>query len=226
MWKKLKIAIDGPAGAGKTTTAKLVAKALGLVPVDTGAMYRAVALKVLREGKNPESEVEVEEVLKDIEIRQEFKNDEVVTYLNGEDVSREIRTPEVDRVVSIISAYPSVRKKLVEIQRSMAKEGGVVIEGRDIGTVVLPEADLKVFMKASPEERARRRVMELKSKGFKADFEKILEEIEKRDEMDSNRNHSPLKVPEDAFIIDTTNLTIEEQVNLILEEVKRRFADN
>ncbi|MGB9824985.1 MAG: (d)CMP kinase [Candidatus Hydrothermia bacterium] len=224
MRSNLKIAIDGPAGAGKTTTAKLVAKALGLVPVDTGAMYRAVALKVLREGKDPNNPEDVKSVLSGIEIKQEFKDDEVLTFLNGEDVSKQIRTPEVDRIVSTISSYSFVREKLVEIQREMAKRGGVVIEGRDIGTVVLPDADLKVFMLASAEERAKRRLAELESRGIKADFYEILEEIRKRDEMDSRRSHSPLKIPEGAFILDTTNLSLEEQVDLILREVRRRFA--
>ncbi len=224
MKPNLKIAIDGPAGAGKTTTAKLVAKALGLVPVDTGAMYRAVALKVLREGKDPKSPEDVKSVLSGIEIKQEFKDDEVLTYLNGENVSKQIRTPDVDRVVSIISSYSFVREKLVEIQREMAKNGGVVIEGRDIGTVVLPDADLKVFMLASAEERAKRRLAELESRGIKADFGEILEEIKKRDEMDSKRSHSPLKIPEGAFILDTTKLSLKEQVDLILKEVRRRFA--
>lgn len=224
MKPNLKIAIDGPAGAGKTTTARLVAKALGLLHVDTGAMYRAVALAVLRKGVDPADREAVKKVVEDVRIDQKVINDEVRTYLDGEDVSNGIRTPEVDKVVSIISAYPFVREKMVELQRKMAQKGGVVIEGRDIGTVVLPDADLKVFMKASPEERARRRLKELELRGIKADFDKILEEIKKRDEMDSTRDYAPLKIPEDAFILDTTNLSIEEQVDLILKEVKRRFS--
>ncbi len=224
MNKKLKIAIDGPAGAGKTTTAKLVAKALGLIPVDTGAMYRAVALAVVRQGINPEDQEQVEKLVKTLTIRQVIIDDEVRTYLNDEDVSEEIRTPEVSRVVSVVSAYPFVRSKMVELQRKMAEEGGVVIEGRDIGTVVLPDADVKVFMEASPEERAKRRLKELKEKGIEASYEEILQEIKKRDEMDANRSHSPLKIPENALILDTTNLSVKEQVDLILKEVKRRLA--
>lgn len=224
MKPNLKIAIDGPAGAGKTTTARLVAKALGLLHVDTGAMYRAVALAVLRKGVDPADGEAVKKVVEGVRIDQKVINDEVRTYLDGEDVSSSIRTPEVDKVVSVISAYPFVRQKMVELQRKMAQKGGVVIEGRDIGTVVLPDADLKVFMKASPEERARRRLKELELRGIRADFDKILEEIKKRDEMDSTRDYAPLKIPEDAFILDTTNLSIEEQVNLILKEVKRRFS--
>ena len=181
MKPNLKIAIDGPAGAGKTTTARLVAKALGLLHVDTGAMYRAVALAVLMKGVDPADGEAVKKVVEGVRIDQKVVNDEVRTYLDGEDVSSSTRTPEVDKVVSVISAYPFVRQKMVELQRKMAQKGGVVIEGRDIGTVVLPDADLKVFMKASPEERARRRLKELELRGIRADFDKILEEIKKRD---------------------------------------------
>jgi cytidylate kinase len=224
MCVSLKIAIDGPAGAGKTTTARLVARALGLIHVDTGAMYRAVALQVLRENVEPDNEESVRRVLDHVEIHQEIVGEEVRTYLNGEDVSKAIRTPEVDHIVSRISAYPFVRAKMVDIQRKLASKGGVVIEGRDIGTVVIPDADLKVFMRATPEERAKRRLKELEGKGICANYDEILAEIRKRDELDSTRDHSPLKIPEDAFIVDTTNLSIEEQVDLILKEVKRRFC--
>lgn len=220
----LKIAIDGPAGSGKSTTAKLVAKALGLLPIDTGAMYRAVALKVLREKIDPHDEEKVVEIAGKVNIEQKLENGEIHTYLDGEDVSTAIRTPEVNNTVSIISAYPGVRKKMVELQRKLAKAGGVVLEGRDIGTVVLPDADLKVYMIASLEERARRRLKELKEKGMDVSLEDVKQEILMRDEMDSKREYSPLKIPEDAFILDTTNLTVEEQVEKILKEVERRFG--
>ena len=223
-YNNLKIAIDGPAGSGKSTTAKLVAKALGLLPIDTGAMYRAVALKVIREKIDPYDEEKVGEIAGKVNIEQKLENGEIHTYLDGEDVSTAIRTPEVNNTVSIISAYPSVRKKMVELQRKLAKAGGVVLEGRDIGTVVLPDADLKVYMIASLEERARRRLKELREKGMDVSLKDVKQEILMRDEMDSKREYSPLKIPEDAFILDTTNLTVEEQVEKILKEVERRFG--
>ncbi|HHF53322.1 MAG TPA: (d)CMP kinase [candidate division WOR-3 bacterium] len=223
-YNNLKIAIDGPAGSGKSTTAKLVAKALGLLPIDTGAMYRAVALKVIREKIDPYDEEKVGEIAGKVNIEQKLENGEIHTYLDGEDVSTAIRTPEVNNTVSIISAYPGVRKKMVELQRKLAKAGGVVLEGRDIGTVVLPDADLKVYMIASLEERARRRLKELREKGMDVSLKDVKQEILMRDEMDSKREYSPLKIPEDAFILDTTNLTVEEQVEKILKEVDRRFG--
>jgi len=223
-YNNLKIAIDGPAGSGKSTTAKLVAKALGLLPIDTGAMYRAVALKVIREKIDPYDEEKVGEIAGKVNIEQKLENGEIHTYLDGEDVSTAIRTPEVNNTVSIISAYPGVRKKMVELQRKLAKAGGVVLEGRDIGTVVLPDADLKVYMIASLEERARRRLKELREKGMDVSLKDVKQEILMRDEMDSKREYSPLKIPEDAFILDTTNLTVEEQVEKILKEVERRFG--
>lgn len=215
----LKIAIDGPAGSGKTTTAKLVAKRLGILPVDTGAMYRAVAYECIRRGIDVNNRKAVESIMGDINIDQKSIGDEIHTYLNGEDVSDKIRTPEVDKIVSIVSSYKKVREKLVEIQRKIAEKQDVVIEGRDIGTIVLKDADVKIFMKASLEERAKRRFKELKEQGVKVTFEEVLEELKKRDEMDSKRELAPLKIPEGAIIIDTTNKTIEEQVEEIIKEV-------
>ncbi len=219
----LKIAIDGPAGSGKTTTARLVAKRLGLLPVDTGAMYRAVAYECIRRGINVNDRKAVEKLMDSISIDQRLINDEIHTYLNGEDVSRKIRTPEVNKVVSIVSSYKKVREKLVEIQRKIAEEKDVVIEGRDIGTVVLKNADLKIYMKASIEERAKRRLKELREQGVNITFEEVLNELKKRDEMDSKRELAPLKIPEGAIVIDTTNKTIEEQVEEIIKEVKNKI---
>ncbi len=219
----LKIAIDGPAGSGKTTTARLVAKRLGILPVDTGAMYRAVAYECLRHGIDVKDKKAVENIMADIEIDQRLINDEIHTYLNGEDVSKEIRTPEVSNVVSIVSSYRKVREKLVEIQRKIAETRDVVIEGRDIGTVVLKDADVKVFMKANLEERAKRRFKELKEQGVNVTFEEVLNDLKKRDEMDSKRELAPLKIPEGAIVIDTTNKTIEEQVEEIIKEVKNKI---
>jgi len=225
LMKKLTIAIDGTSGAGKTTTAKLLAKKLGLLPIDTGAMYRAVTLKALRNGVPIDDEDAVTRIAESVRIDQKVINGEIRTYLDGEDVTKDIRTPEVSKWVSVVSKYPGVRQRLVQLQREMAKNGGVVIEGRDIGTVVLPDADIKVFMVASLEERARRRVKELKEKGIDADFEATLEELKLRDKLDSTRENSPLRKAPDAIVIDTTNLTIEQQVNLIISEIKKRFPE-
>ena len=216
----LKIAIDGPAGSGKTTTAKLVAKRLGILPVDTGAMYRAVSYECLRRNIDVHDEKSVERIADSINIDQKAIHGEIHTYLNGEDVSDKIRTPEVDKVVSIVSSYKKVRDKLVEIQRKLANTQDVVIEGRDIGTIVLKDADIKIFMKASLKERAKRRFNELRAKGVNVNFEDVLRELKKRDEMDSKRELAPLKIPEGAIIIDTTNKTIEEQVEEIIKIIK------
>ncbi len=224
--KNLTIAIDGPAASGKSTTAKLLARKLGLVPIDTGAMYRAVTLKVLRLGIDPEDEKSVVEIARNSNIWQECRNGKLITYLDGEDVSEAIRSPEVSEYVSIVARYPGVRKVLVELQRKLARRGGVVVEGRDIGTYVLPDADLKVFMKASIEERVRRRVKEMQEKGVKVSPEEVRKELEMRDEIDSKRAFAPLKPAGDAFILDTTDLTIEEQVEKIIEKIQEKFGDD
>ncbi len=223
--KTLVIAIDGPAASGKTTTARLLGLKLGLLPIDTGAMYRAITLKVIREGVKPGDIEDIQSILETSRIEQRVEDGKIRTFLDGEDVTDEIRKPEVSNLVSIISALSIVRRKLVEIQRRLAKMGGVVVEGRDIGTVVLPNADLKVFMTANLEERARRRKKELEERGIQATLDQLIEEIRKRDEIDSHRKDSPLKPAEDAMILDTTNLSIEEQVEAILKEIKRRFKD-
>lgn len=219
----LKIAIDGPAGSGKTTTAKLLAKKLGILPVDTGAMYRAVAYECLRRGIDVNNRKSVESIIDTINIDQKAVNDEIHTYLNGEDISDKIRTPKVSKIVSIVSSYKKVREKLVEIQRKIADRQDVVIEGRDIGTIVLKDADIKIFMIASLEERAKRRFKELKAQGVDVSFDEVLNDLKKRDEMDSKRELAPLKIPEGAIVIDTTNKTIEEQVEEIIREVKNKI---
>ncbi len=223
--KKVVIAIDGPAASGKSTTAKRLAERLGVLPIDTGAMYRAVTLVTLEAGIDPHDQKKVEEIAQHLEIQQVFENGEVRTFVNGQDRSRDLRTPEINRWVSLVSSYPGVRRSLVEKQRAMAKRGGVVLEGRDIGTVVLPDADLKIFMVASPEERARRRWKELQEAGMEIPFEEVLQEILRRDHLDSTRADSPLKKAEDAVVLDTTNLTIQEQVEAILELLKKRGLD-
>ena len=196
------IAVDGPAGAGKSTVSKIVAARLGYTYIDTGAMYRAVALKVLESGKS------VEAVTQDIEIKLDTSGK---VFLDGREVTKEIRTPEVSRGASDVA-----RKKLTELQREMAAQGSVIMDGRDIGTQVLPNADLKIFLTASVEERARRRFAELKEKNFAADFEQIKKEISLRDKQDSEREIAPLAKAEDAVLLDSTSLTIEQVVAEIL----------
>lgn len=201
------IAVDGPAGAGKSTVSKIVAKKLGYTYIDTGAMYRAVALKVLRSGKP------VEDLISGIEIKLDETGK---IFLDGDDVTAKIRTPEVSRGASDVAKFGFVRKKLTELQREMANQGSVIMDGRDIGTQVLPNADLKIFLTASVEERARRRFEELKAKGFAADLEQIQKEISLRDKQDSEREIAPLAQAEDAILLDSTNLTIEQVVAEIL----------
>ena len=201
------IAVDGPAGAGKSTVSKIVAARLGYTYIDTGAMYRAVALKVLQSGKS------VEDVTRDIEIKLD---DAARVFLDGVEVTKEIRTPEVSRGASDVAKLGFVRKKLTELQRAMAHQGKVIMDGRDIGTQVLPNADLKIFLTATVEERARRRFEELKLKGIAADFEQVRKEIILRDKQDSTREIAPLAQAEDAVLLDSTSLTIDEVVVEIL----------
>ena len=202
------IAIDGPAGAGKSTVSKICAARLGYTYIDTGAMYRAVALKTLLSGKP------VEDLIGDIDI----KLDEAArVFLDGREVTKEIRTPEVSKGASDVAKLGFVRKKLTELQREMARQGSVIMDGRDIGTQVLPNADLKIFLTASVEERARRRFEELKEKNLAADFEQIKKEITLRDKQDTEREIAPLAQAEDAILLDTTDLSIEQVVEKILE---------
>lgn len=220
--KKLVIAIDGPAASGKSTTAKLLALRLGLLPIDTGAMYRAVTLYVLEKGVNPRDEEKVCEIAKSINIEQRFENNEVKTLIDNKDRTRELKSPLVSKWVSLISSYPGVRRALVEKQRKMAERGGVVLEGRDIGTVVLPNADVKIFMIAREDIRAQRRYRELIELGYEVKLEDVMEDLKRRDELDSTREDSPLSIPDDAITIDTTKLTVEEQVDLIIKVLRER----
>ncbi len=218
--RKLVIAIDGPAASGKSTTARLVAEALGYVHIDTGAMYRAVTLKVLRAGIRPSDGERIERLLATthVALRREGKATRVV--LDGEDVNAEIRSPEVTRAVSMVSRHKIVREAMVREQRRMGSEGGIVLEGRDIGTVVFPDADLKFFMIAGIEARARRRREELEARGISPDMDGLIEEIRERDSQDSTREESPLRKAEDAIEVDTSDLTIEEQVRVVVEKVR------
>lgn len=206
------IAVDGPAGAGKSTVSKICAARLGYTYIDTGAMYRAVALKVLLSGK-PVSE----ELLDNIKIELD---ESARVYLDGREVTKDIRTPEVSRGASDVAKLGFVRSKLTELQREIAARGSVIMDGRDIGTQVLPNADLKIFLTASVEERARRRFEELKAKGYSADLNQIAEEISLRDKQDSEREIAPLAQADDAVLVDSTNMTIEQVVAKILELAK------
>ena len=225
--KKIIIAIDGHSSCGKSTMAKSLAQELGYIYIDSGAMYRVVTLYALRNGliNNglPDTKKLIEE-LKNIKIT--FKWDELAgkntTFLNGENVEEEIRRLEVSQNVSPISTIAEVRREMVKQQRENGKNKGIVMDGRDIGTVVFPDAELKIFMTASPEIRAQRRFDELKQKGLEVDFAEILKNVEGRDQIDSNREVSPLKKAEDALVLDNSNLTREQQLEWTLEKVKEK----
>lgn len=216
--KQIVIAIDGPAASGKSTTAKLTAEKLKYLHVDTGAMYRALTLKIIQDNIDPEDEKSVYDAIRDCIIEFERKNKVTKVLLNGNDVTETIRNKEVTSAVSAISSYKRVRDLMVAQQRRMCADGGVVLEGRDIGTVVVPNADLKIFMIASIEERAKRRQNELAEKGNTADFEDLIKDINERDTKDSNRTESPLKKADDGIILDTSNLTINQQVDFIVNK--------
>lgn len=214
------IAIDGPAGSGKTTTAKESAKRLGIVYLDTGAMYRAAAYYVLSKKTDVENEEEVKRLLPEIEISFENRGSERRILLNGNDVSELIRTEEISQAASKMSTLKSVRDFLVSQQRKIGESSDLVAEGRDIGTVVFPNATLKFFMQCSVDERARRRAKEYEDKNIKVSYEDIRNQIEERDLRDSSRAHAPLKMAEDAVLIDTTNMSKEEQIQLVVRKAK------
>lgn len=211
------IAIDGPAGAGKSTIAKRIAKQLGFIYVDTGAMYRAMGLYFLRNHIEASDTVKIEEACKDVDITIEYKNGEQVVLLNGENVNGLIRTEEVGNMASASSVNKAVRLKLVELQQNLATKENVVMDGRDIGTYVLPNADLKIYLTASSSERARRRWTELQEKGITADIEEIERDIIERDNRDMNREFAPLKQAEDAYYLDSSDLTIDQVVEKIID---------
>ena len=210
------IAIDGPAGAGKSTVAKIVAEKLGYTYIDTGAMYRGVAWKTLRDDKEASDEA-ILRAVQDIDVRLACTESGTRVTVDGTDVTGEIRTPEVTHIVSRVAALGSVREKMVELQRAMAADGAVVMDGRDIGTNVLPNADVKIFLTASVEERARRRYDEMVAKGYAVDFDELKDEIASRDKQDSERAISPLRQAEDAVLLDSTALSIDDVVARILE---------
>lgn len=210
------IAIDGPAGAGKSTVAKITAEKLGYTYIDTGAMYRGVAWKTLREERDT-SDAAILHAVRDIDVRLACTESGTRVTVDGTDVTSEIRTPEVTHIVSRVAALAPVREKMVELQRVMARDGAVVMDGRDIGTNVLPDADVKIFLTASVEERARRRYEEMKEKGYAVDFDELKGEIASRDKQDSERAISPLRRADDAVLLDTTALSIDDVVARILE---------
>lgn len=218
-----KIAIDGPAGAGKSTISKKVAKHLGFVYIDTGAMYRTVGLKAVRCGIDTKDAEGVSSILPtlDIDIRHEGVEQHI--YLDGENVSDKIRTPEISMAASNVSAIPAVRAALVELQRKLAENHDVVMDGRDIGTFVLPDAEVKIFLTASVDARAKRRYDELVLKGEKVNYDDVKKEMEIRDYNDSNRAVSPLKVAEGATIIDTSELNLEESIQKVTEFVRENI---
>lgn len=216
------IAIDGPAGSGKTTVARLVAERVGFRYVDSGAMYRAVALACLRQGISSEDRQRAAAVAEAARIQFVPGPNGQMVLLDGEDVTEAVRTREVTQMVSPISAISEVRRAMVEQQRRTGAEGGIVMEGRDIGTVVFPDADLKVFLTASPEVRARRRHAELIAKGASADLQQLLQEIEERDRRDSSRRDSPLRRAEDAVELNTDPLTAEQVADRIVELLRQR----
>lgn len=224
--KHFAIAIDGPAGAGKSTIAKMIAKHLNIIYVDTGAMYRAVALYCMKSGINYYEKKNVEKILNEIEIKINYKNDSQRIILNNEDVSEKIRTTEIAKGASAVATIQAVRIKMVELQRNIAKDTSVIMDGRDIATHVLPNADIKIFLTASVEERAKRRFNELSEKGTECNYDKIKKEIEERDNNDSCREFSPLRKGEDAIEVDTTGLSIDEVVKIIIDLIPKHFYDN
>lgn len=214
------VAIDGPAGAGKSTIAKRVAKEMGYIYVDTGAMYRAMALYFLRLGVKPEETDKISTMCNDADISISYEDGVQVVLLNGENVNGFIRTEEVGNMASATSVNGNVRKKLVELQQKLASKENVVMDGRDIGTVVLPNANVKVYLTASSAERAKRRFLELQAKGEAADIKKIEADIIERDHRDMTREISPLKQAEDAVLVDSSDMTIDEVVDCIMNLVK------
>jgi cytidylate kinase len=223
--RKLVIAIDGPAASGKSTTAGLVAERLGYLHVDTGAMYRAVALKVLRQAIGVHERERIAALMPTTHVVLKLRNGSLRVMLDGEDVTDAIRTPEVSKAVSPVSGYPEVRRAMVREQRLLGAEGGIVMDGRDIGTIVFPDADLKFFMVAALEARALRRQKELAVAGTDLPLDAVLKDIQERDSRDAGRAVSPLRRADDAIEIDTSAMTIEEQVRLVLEQVSAKAQE-
>ena len=220
----MKIAIDGPAGAGKSATAKAIAKEMNFIYVDTGALYRGIGLYAIRKGKNPASIEEVVPLLAEIKIEMRHEKGEQHIFLNGEDVSDKIRTESVSAAASAVSAIPAVRDFLFDMQRDIAEKNDVVMDGRDIGTVVLPDAQLKIFLTAKPEVRAERRMKQLAEKGIETPFDDVLADVIQRDYNDTNRDFRPLRLADDGILFDNSELNFEETVEKIISLAKERMA--
>ncbi len=223
--KSFDVAIDGPSGAGKSSLARRCAAELGLLYVDTGAIYRTVGLAALRRNIDRKDEEAVAAILPELDIGMGYEEGEQRMYLNGEDVSREIRLPEISMCASDVSAHAAVRSFLLEMQRKLARENRVIMDGRDIGTVVLPEAQLKIYLTASPEARADRRMKELRAKGVEQPYEEVLRDILLRDEQDMNREVAPLRQAEDAVLVDTTEIDFDQSFQLLCRIIRERMEE-
>ena len=216
------VAVDGTAGSGKGTITKIIAERLNLVSIDTGAMYRCVALECINQNINYTEIEKIKEVLKNIDIELKKENNLQIVILNGKDVTREIRTPEIDAVVAKFAAIKEVRDKITPIQRKMGENSDIIMEGRDIGTVVFPHADVKVFLDCSVEERARRRYKQDLEKGIQTTYEEVLESIKERHKLETEREIAPLVRAPDAVYIDSTNMTIEEETNAVIKVIEEK----
>ena len=219
------IAVDGPSGAGKSTLAKALARELNIIYVDTGAIYRTIGLEVFRRGLDPKNEAEVSAILPELSIRMEYEDDGLQhMFLNGEDVTADIRLPSISLYASDVSALPAVRAFLLEMQRELARRNCVIMDGRDIGTVVLPDAEVKIYLTASAEERAKRRFLELAARGAGKTYQEVLEEQRLRDDNDMHRAIAPLKLAEDSVIVDTTELDFEQSKQAVLSIIRERVG--
>ena len=218
----IRIAIDGPSGSGKSTLAKAVAQELGIIYVDTGALYRTIGYHVYLNGKDPHNAKEVASLLSGINIELKYEDGAQKVILNGEDLGDKIRMPEMSMYASAVSTIPAVREFLLEMQKSLARENSVVMDGRDIGTVIIPDADLKIFLTASDETRAHRRTIELQSKGVDAKYEDVLSDMIERDRQDKNRDIAPAVPAEDAIFFDNSNMSVEESLKEIVRLLNER----
>jgi len=221
--KRLTVAIDGPSGAGKSTVARSLAKRLNYIYIDTGAMYRSVALRVKEKSISPEDELALNQLASSLHITFSTKGEQPHVFCDGEDITEAIRTPEISRLASAISRQKGVREALVRMQREMGKEGGVVLEGRDIGTVVFPDADVKFYLDAESDERVKRRYHEMVEKGVRVDYKETQEELVQRDHHDMHRIHSPLKKTDDSLLIDSTHRSVEEVVEEMVGIIKEKI---